>query len=80
MIDAKIKQVLNPSGWVNLDGPSRDPHAVPDYDRIATWQDIDAVDDTWFYLAGCDIFKKPLLSQGTLLIPFVHGQLVKLTG
>ena len=60
LTDAKIKQVLNLSGWANLDGPSRDPHAVPDYDRIATWQDIDAVDDTWFYLAGCDVFKENL--------------------
>lgn len=64
LIDAKIKQVLNPSGWANLGGPSRDPHAEPDYDCVATWRDIDSVDDTSFYLAVCDVFKKTFAEPG----------------
>lgn len=64
MIDARIKQVLNPSGWANRNGPSVNLTAEPNLEQKATWRDIHAVDDTWFYYASCDVFREAFSEAG----------------
>ena len=80
LIDAKIKEVLNPSGWANRNGPSRDPTAEPNLEQIATWKIFMLSMTPGFTWPAAKCLEKLLLSQGTLPTPSNHGVVLKLTG